>query len=133
MPILLTELTLMLLIFTLCAGICLSIFFKSRDIAEYSGALSRAAMWAQSAAEAYKAAGGDAAEAAALLGAAETGITVNNAGFLLSFDREWQPVGTAEAFYVLSLTEEADNAAKVEVTESDESLIVLRVKAVPNE
>lgn len=59
LPMLLTELTFALLIFSFCAAVCLSIFAASRRTAEESGRLGNAVVWAQSAAEAYRAAKGD--------------------------------------------------------------------------
>jgi type II secretory pathway pseudopilin PulG len=59
LPLLLTELSVMLLIFAVCAAICLSGFAASRRTARESGELGNAAVRAQSAAEAYRAANGN--------------------------------------------------------------------------
>ncbi|NCB50556.1 MAG: hypothetical protein EOM54_01560 [Clostridia bacterium] len=125
MPLLLTELSLMLLIFSLCAAICLSVFAASRKTARESGALGNAAAWAQSAAEAYRAAKGDVAEAAELIGA-----EVTQDGFACYFDESWAQASESGADYALILSETGENAANIAVTDDAETLFSLNVKAV---
>jgi type II secretory pathway pseudopilin PulG len=126
LPALLTELTLTLLIFSVCAAVCLSVFAVSRKTAKESGELGSAAAWAQSAAEAYRAAKGDMEKAAGLLGAGyEQGV------LYLDFDGDWdsRPVN-GETVFSLRMTEE-DGTAHIEVAaEGGETLFSLDVKAV---
>ena len=126
MPLLLTELSLMLLIFSLCAAICLSVFAASRKTARESGALGNAAVWAQSAAEAYRAAKGDAKESAALLGAGyKQGV------LYMDFDKDWNNhPASGETAFTLRMTE-INGMAHIEVdAEGGETLFSLDVKAV---
>ena len=55
----LLELAIVLLVFAVFAAGCLRIFAAAREIARESNDLHRAAEWAQSAAECFKALGGD--------------------------------------------------------------------------
>lgn len=76
----------MLLIFALCAAVCLSLFFSSRETARKSGELSRAAAWASSCAEVYVSSGGDLAKTAGILGAelSSGGFTAAGDGLILA-------------------------------------------------
>lgn len=126
LPVLLTELTLMLLIFALCAAVCLSIFASVRATSKAGAELGSASVWAQSAAEAYRAAHGDAENARAALGAAET-----DGGFTLSLSDDWQSAAPGEGVYCLTLTETGENAAAVSVSHcGGETIFSLNVKAV---
>lgn len=127
MTSLLLELTLMLLIFSLCAGVCLRAFVLARDMSTNSARLSWAASWAQSAAQAYKAAGGDAVETARLLGADET-----ETGLVLAFGEDWQATDFSQGLFFLTL-EGAAGSCEIRVTEGEERLFTLAVKAVPHE
>jgi type II secretory pathway pseudopilin PulG len=120
---LLTELTLALLIFSFCAAVCLSVFAASRKTAEESARLSNAVIWAESAAEAYRAAKGDMAETAALLGAGyEQGV------LCLDFDRDWRPAAGETAF-TLRMTRRDGTADITVAAEDGETLFSLDVKA----
>lgn len=125
MPLLLTELSLMLLVFSLCAAICLSVFAASRKTARESGALGNAAAWAQSAAEAYRAANGDARNAAALIGAEGT-----DGGFTCYLNDAWEQTDEDGGDYALFLSETGDYAAHITVMDDTETLFSLDVKAV---
>ena len=115
----------MLLIFSVCAAICLSVFAASRETARESGELGNAAAWAQSAAEAYRAANGDIMEAAAYIGAEE-----QDGGFACYFDASWARSGKDGAAYALFLEETGENAARIAVTDGEDPLFSLDVKAV---
>ncbi len=123
LPVLLTELVLMLLVLALCSAVCLSIFASSRDMAAESGRLGSAAAWAQSAAEAYKAEGGDLAKTAERLDGELSG-----AGLVLGLDRGWQPA--ASGMYTLSLDETAEKQARITVSGPEGEIFSLEVKAV---
>lgn len=125
LPLLLMELALMVLVFSICAAICLSVFAASRKTAWESADLGRAAAWAQSAAEAYRAAKGDAGKAAELLGA-EAGAE----GFTCRVDTSWDPATGEDAGYTLTLTETGENAAHIAVSGSGGAIFSLDVKAV---
>ena len=128
MPLVLTEIALMLLVFSLCAGLCLNIFFRSRQTAAYSSDLGNAASCAQSAAEAYKAAGGDAGTAAGMIGAKPTA-----SGFSCYMDADWKPCEAGAAAVEVALRETAESAASVTVTKAGEELFSIGVKAVTYE
>ncbi len=117
LPVLLTELTLMLLVFALCAAVCLSIFASARTIADGSAALSRASLWAQSAAECYKAAGGDVGAAAELLG----------------LEREGRSAAGEREGLTLTVSPSGDRQALISVSDAGgETVFSLTVKAVDN-
>ena len=106
--LLLIELVLSLLIFSLCAGICLRIFAFAKVIADDSHALTGAIFAATTAAEQYKASGGNIY--------AET-----------RYDADWNEADNG--IYLLSLFE-TDDGAKVVVATSKSVLYTLTVKAV---
>lgn len=118
LPVLLTELTIMLLVFALCAAVCLSIFFSSKKTALESGELSRAAAWAQSAAEVWCATGGDELASAEILGATPFS---GRYGFAMS----------GEDGMGLILTGSGGSAATVTVTNaSGEEIFSMDIEAV---
>ena len=126
LPVLLTELVLMLLIFSLCAAVCLSIFASARASARESAALSQATVWAQSAAEAYRAARGDAVAAGGALGA-----DTQSDGFMLYLGEDWARTSAGEGVYCLTLRETGKHAAAVLVSGAEgERIFSLNVKAV---
>lgn len=127
MTTLLLELTLMLLVFSLCSGICLRVFASAREMSASSAKLSWAASWAQSAAQAYKASGGDAKSAAAFLGAGET-----DRGFALFLDCDWQRADSSSGVYLLTLEGQGD-VCEIRVIEGEHLLFSLDVRAVPHE
>ncbi|MEG2215282.1 MAG: hypothetical protein RRY09_06650 [Oscillospiraceae bacterium] len=123
LPVLLTELVIMILIFSLCAGVCLSIFASARRISRESGELSEAASLAQSAAEVYRASRGDLAAAAAILDMQSDG-----AGYVLHYDAAWNPSDDGE--YALFIGATAEDGAHIDVTGGGETIFSLDVKAV---
>ncbi len=122
LPLLLTELTVMLLVFALCAAVCLSLFASARETSQTSGELGAAALWAQSAAEVWSASGGDVTAAAAALGADE-----NGSGFTLALSRDWQPAADGE--YTLTLAADGVDAY-ICVADTDGEIFSLPAKAV---
>lgn len=124
---LLTELVLMILIFALCAAVCLSVFASARRMSRESGELSSAASWAQSAAEAFRAAGGDAAAAASALGARADG----SGAWRLDLDADWQPLAQGEGSYVLYLRSGGGTRADVRVDGAAGEIFSLEAEAVP--
>ena len=97
------ELLISVGVFTLCAAICIGLFVRSDVMSRDSAELTRAVNEARSAAECWKAAGGDAEKAAALCGAkTDTGGRI-----LLKFDSDWNRVTDATDTFQLYLTPNA--------------------------
>ena len=87
------ELLIAVGIFSLCAAICMGLFVRSEVMSQEAADLNRAVSAARSAAECYKAAGGDLEKTAEL-----TGGGVLDAGTLfIEFDESWQPLSAGEA------------------------------------
>ena len=87
------ELLIAVGIFSLCAAICMGLFVRSEVMSQEAADLNRAVSAARSAAECYKAAGGDLEKTAEL-----TGGGVLDAGTLfIEFDESWQPLPAGEA------------------------------------
>lgn len=120
---LLLELVLMIFIFSICAAVCISIFTSSRQMSDDSRNTGHAVSWAQSAAEAYKAAEGDSAEAASYIGAQTT-----DNGFVMNFDSDWTETD-ANGRFRLEL-EGKDGTAHIRVTDGEKVLFSLEAKAV---
>ncbi|MEA4892273.1 MAG: hypothetical protein VB085_06895 [Peptococcaceae bacterium] len=148
----LMELILMVLVFSFSAAACLRVFAYARKVSDYSEDLNEAVLKAQSAAEAYKAAGGDLEKACGTIAgsadlkegqyrvglaedasqpgcAAISGGAENSAVFF--FDSRWNPVPEAEACFTLRL-EEANHKLSIDVEKqaAEEKLFTLQVKAV---
>lgn len=90
------ELLIAVGIFSLCAAICVGLFVRSEVMSQDAADLNRAVSAARSAAECYKAAGGDLEKTAEL-----TGSKTLDAGTLfIEFDENWQllPAGETGAF-----------------------------------
>lgn len=99
-PLAMMEQLLMLLVFALAALVCLQVFVFSGQTSRRNEARDRAVLEAQNAAEALKS--GDSGYFA------EMGAGVNgNAGYLLAYDGDWQPVpaDSGDAAYTLTTTE----------------------------
>ena len=87
------ELLIAVGIFSLCAAVCMGLFVRSEVMSQEAADLNRAVSAARSAAECYKAAGGDLEKTAEL-----TGGGVLDAGTLfIEFDESWQPLPSGEA------------------------------------
>ena len=125
----LIEITLMALVFALCAAICLEIFAYSSNLSEQSAALSRGAIIVQSAAESFKATG-SVPETADMLSARPV-----EGGYIVPYGRGLLPAGDGdETVYTLKLTPwEGD--LKIELVKVGEGTPVLSllVKAVAHD
>lgn len=124
-PLALMEQIIMVLVFALAAGLCMQLFVFSGKMSRRNAARDRAALAAETAAEALKSADNDPAAALSGLGAVE-----ENGSLVIRYDAFWQP--TAEnGEYVLTVTPEESGdpllgKASVEVrTASSDSLIRL--------
>lgn len=126
-PLSLIEITVMILVFSLCASVCMRLFVSASKKADQSRDLTNAVSWAQTAAETYKSCRGDLAGTARMLSAAADGDTAR-----IHFDRDWNISKGADGSYVLTLT--AGEPATVTVTDTEGvALFALQVKAVPYE
>jgi len=87
-------------IFTLCAAICVGLFVRSEVMSRDSAVLTRAVSEAKSAAECYKAEGGDLARTAALFGGGVSGEAMR-----VCYDKNWNILPESEngEAYVLEL------------------------------
>ena len=111
-PLILIEMTIMLLVFAVAAAVCLRLFSSARDVSTGAEELGRACEWAQSAADCYRASGGDVAEAAGRLAA----TMPRSYMFFLELDGDWRPVtGGGNASYKLSLGETGESSAHIDV------------------
>lgn len=93
----LLELMIDLLFFCICGAVCLAVFAHAHGLSVSSGELSNAVLKAESAAEDYRAAGGDVQRVAQRLGA-----QADDEILQLYYDARWQPTD-GEAAYVLTL------------------------------
>lgn len=125
LPALLTELALMLLVFALCAAVCLSLFASARKTAAESAALGRAAAVTQSAAEVFRACGGNAEQTAATLGAQPAG-----GDYVLTLGADWTAADGEDAVYTLTLTPADDHTARIAVASAEGELFSLETEAV---
>ena len=116
----------MILLFSLCAAVCMRLFAGAQTLSDRSRELNAAVAEAESAAEAFKAAKGSAAEAAALTDGART----DGSGFTVDYDESWNP-GAVSGAYRLCLAAQ-DGYADVSVcrTADGETIFALSVKAV---
>lgn len=116
----LLELTIVLLVFAFFAAACVRIFAAARDISRESSDLQKAAEWAQSVAESFKALGGDVEETASLLKLENDGAGVYTAWR----DEDWRPSGADGGVYLLKMTP-AGGRARISVSRGGETLISL--------
>lgn len=96
----LMEQIVVILIFAICAAVCVKIFVDAYLTTNQAKDISNALLVAESGAECYKAVGGDATQLAEALG----GETQANGAIAVYYNNEWQVCGQAEAAYVLRLT-----------------------------
>lgn len=87
------ELLIAVGIFSLCAAICMGLFVRSEVMSQDAADLNRAVGAARSAAECYKAAGGDLEKTARLTG----GEALDAGTLFIEFDESWQPLPAGEA------------------------------------
>ena len=83
------ELLISVGIFSLCAAICVGLFVRSEVMSQDSANLSRAVTEAKSAAECFKAAGGDLEKTVGLIG----GEIVAGDTLFLEYDADWNKLG----------------------------------------
>ena len=100
------ELLISVGIFSLCAAICVGLFVRSEIMSQDSANLNRAVAEARSAAECFKAAGGDLEETAQLTG----GGIVSGDTLFLEFDENWNKLdpGTVGTFELVLLPTRED-------------------------
>lgn len=114
------ELLIAVGVFSLCAAICVGLFVRSEVMSQDSADLNRAVSEARSAAECFKAAGGDLERTAQLTGGQMMGDTV-----CISYDEGWEKLdgGGESAFdVVLSLRpEDGYTGASLSVQRYDRS------------
>lgn len=124
-PLSLIEITVMILVFSVCAAVCMKLFVSAGEKARFSGDLSRAAALAQTAADTYRACGGDLEETGARLPA-----DCRDGVLTLWLDEDWQACGAAEGAFCLTLADGDTAAISVRGADGGE-LFALEVKAVP--
>lgn len=92
------ELLIAVGVFSLCAAICVGLFVRSEVMSQDSADLNRAVAEARSAAECFKAAGGDLEKTAELTG----GEVLQGDALFVEFDENWQklPAGAQGTFEV---------------------------------
>lgn len=115
----LIEMILVIGFFAVAAAVCMRLFSEAHRVSVQSGDLSRAALCAQSAAEAWKACGGDAQRTAQCLGGTADGENVT-AAYDEALDAA-EP-GSEQAVYLLTLSsEERDGVltAHIEFSRAD--------------
>jgi len=102
------ELVLDILVFTVCALICLQVFAQAHIESSRSAAQSQLGIEAERIAEYFKAGNSDTKSLAALLDGDRDGDTLS-----WYYNRDLEPVGSDEAFYVLACRIDASHAVKV--------------------
>ncbi|MCL1829124.1 MAG: type II secretion system GspH family protein [Oscillospiraceae bacterium] len=120
----LMELTIVILLFSISAAICMMIFAQAKQMSINSRDLTGAIMHLQSAAEIYKATGGDRNETSRLLGGEVVGGDIS-----VKYSENWSPAA-AEPTYELKMTKAADGSALFAVIRagSAESVYELSVR-----
>jgi len=100
------ELLISVGIFSLCAAICVGLFVRAEVMSQDSANLNRAVAEARSAAECFKAAGGDLVKTAELTGGELTGQDA----LFLEYDEHWNRMeaGSTGAFELALLTTPGD-------------------------
>ena len=100
----LLEMIIIIVFFAATSAICVRLFVYAAQRSDQSSALTAAVLQAQSAAEAVKAADGDAEQLQTLLhGRWDNGV------FQIMFDQDFQPLaGAGDAVYSLTVTQTVD-------------------------
>jgi len=124
------ELTIMLLILAVSMAVCIQVFFHAQTTADYSRDLSNATIKAQSAAASYKSFAGDLNKTATFL---EGNYETNKA--VAYYDKEWQSAGSDSRSYQLSITNEDNRVARIQVVRLADQLelYTIKVRAVDYE
>ncbi len=86
-------------VFALCAAVCMGLLVRADSLSRSAGDLTRAVEEARSAAECYKAAGGDLARAAALSEGEPSAEVLT-----LRYDASWTRTEREDASFTLTLT-----------------------------
>lgn len=124
----LMELVMVLLFFSLCAAICVSVFGTAQQMARDSHALSDSVMAARSAASCYKSAEGNLEQTMALL----DGQWEQTQG-VVYYDKQWRPVPTAEESSYFLQIQPLAQAGEAEITvytvDKDAPVFTLPVKS----
>lgn len=95
------ELLIAVGVFSLCAAICVGLFVRSEVMSQDSADLNRAVAEARSAAECFKAVGGDLEKTAELTG----GQIIGDTTLFISYDQSWHKLDTgAESAFDITLT-----------------------------
>ena len=95
------ELLIAVGVFSLCAAICVGLFVRSEVMSQDSTDLNRAVAEARSAAECFKAVGGDLEKTAELTGGQISGDTT----LFISYDQSWHKLDAgAEGAFDITLT-----------------------------
>ena len=108
------ELLIAVGIFSLCAAICMGLFVRAEMTSRDSADLNRAVAEARSAAECFKASGGNLEETARLTG----GRLAAEGKLFLEYDAEWNKLepGTAGTYELLLLTTPGDGYTGASLT-----------------
>jgi len=130
----LIELIAMILLFSVCAAICMSIFGSAKRLSDYSRNLSNAAFVAQSAAECFKATGSLNETADILNG------ELNDGKVIAFYNKYWKNIETMEnSQFYLDISGESETSPpdtvdiKVLESENGEEIFSIKVKAVDYE
>ena len=95
------ELLIAVGVFSLCAAICVGLFVRSEVMSQDSAGLNRAVTEARSAAECFKAVGGDLEKTAELTG----GQIIGDTTLFISYDQSWHKLDAgAESAFDITLT-----------------------------
>ena len=95
------ELLIAVGVFSLCAAICVGLFVRSEVMSQDSAGLNRAVAEARSAAECFKAVGGDLEKTAELTG----GQIIGDTTMFISYDQSWHKLDAgAESAFDITLT-----------------------------
>ena len=106
--LLLTELLIAVMFFSLTSAICLRLFVSAYESSETSAELSRAIIEAQNMAETFKASDGDLARTAEILGAERLDIETDS--LWLCFNSDWErDIENANYIALLSITDSSDS------------------------
>ena len=119
------ELLIAVGIFSLCAAICVGLIVRAEVISRDSADLNRAVTEARSAAECFKAAGGDLEETARLTG----GKVVDRDVLFLEYDANWNKLdsGAVSTYVLMLLSSQEDGyisaVLSVRRTETNEDIL----------
>ena len=123
------EQIIVILVFAVCAAVCVRLFFASYTMTNESSDINNALLAAKNGAECYKAAGGDADKVAELLAGVSDGTSV-----AVYYDNNWQACQADSAAYVMSFSNDPDepliNLSDISVAKiTGEEIIDLTVAA----